>query len=172
MKRRFTLGRTMKSCAILCIVGSAAFVGCKESQNSSILLEDVDTTQSGDASGEEYSSWVESFESKMKESGSRNTSGVAAVGTTGAVPAFNFGATATTGDAPAAFNFGAAAATTGDAPAAFNFGAAAATTGDTPASFNFSASAATTGDAPLAFHFNSAAGANDGDAPVAKLNFG
>lgn len=161
----------MKSCAILCIVGSAAFVGCKESQNSSILLEEVDSIQSGDASGEEYSSWVESFESKMKESGARNATGVAAVGTTGAVPAFNFGAAATTGDAPASFNFG-AAATTGDAPAFFNFGAAAATTGDAPASFNFSASAATTGDAPLAFHFNSAAGAKNGDAPVAKLNFG
>ena len=166
MKRRFTIGRAMKSCAILCIVGSAAFVGCKEPQNSSILLDDVDTVQSGDASGEEYSSWVESFESKMKESGSRNTTGVAAVGTTGAVPAFTFGAAATTGDAPASFNFG-AAATTGDAPASFNFGAAAATTGDAPASFNFSASAATTGDAPLAFHFNSAAGAKNGDAPVA-----
>ena len=154
MNKRSNLCDAFKLCAAICILGSLAIVGCKESDVSYVpeAFEGLES-DSNAMSDAEYDAMVR----QILEG--RPAPTAAAPG------AFNFSAAATTGAAPA-FNFS-AAATTGAAPA-FNFNAAAGT-GDAPATFNFNA-AAGTGDAPQAFHFNSAAAATTGDAPAASLS--
>ena len=141
MKKQFSLVRAVRLCATICILGCAGFLGCNKSEDP-YMPDDFDdlTENAGADKDKDYDAWVEKFDAQLKNGGAV-VAGQAgfAVGATGSAPSFNFAA-ATTGDAPATFNFG-AAATTGDAPVAFNFNPAPKK--ETLPSFNAGAAVAT-----------------------------